>query len=271
MALYLIGDIQGCDEPLQRLLQTIDFSPSRDTLYLLGDLVNRGPDSLAVLRRLMALGTSAHCLLGNHDLHLLAVAHGQRSSSKDTLEQVLSAPDRDELLHWLAQQPLLHRDRRLGYALVHAGIPPQWKLKHAEHYAAEVEAVLRSDQAPCFYAAMYGNTPAAWSEQLQGMERLRLITNYLTRMRFCTADGTLELATKTAATQPPRGYRAWFEHPERKSPGKRILFGHWASLEGRCPTPNCFSLDTGCVWGGSLTALCLETGQRTRVASPGYA
>ncbi|HEY5716932.1 MAG TPA: symmetrical bis(5'-nucleosyl)-tetraphosphatase [Motiliproteus sp.] len=270
MATYAIGDIQGCYSELCQLLDKVGFSDS-DQLWLTGDLVNRGPESLATLRLVKTLGSRAITVLGNHDLHLLAVAHGQRSSSKDTLAQVLNAPDRDELLHWLAQQPLLHHDLTLGYALVHAGIPPQWKLKHAERYAAEVEAVLRSDQAPLFYAAMYGNTPAAWSDELHGMERLRLITNYLTRMRFCTGDGTLELTTKTAATQPPPGYRAWFEHPERKSPGKRILFGHWASLEGRCNTPNCFSLDTGCVWGGSLTALCLETGQHTSVASPGYA
>jgi len=270
MATYAVGDIQGCYRELRRLLERVGFSDS-DQLWLSGDLVNRGPESLATLRFVRALGARAITVLGNHDLHLLAVAHGGRPSRNDTLDEVLAAPDRDELLHWLAQQPLLHRDRRLGYALVHAGIPPNWKLKHAEDYAAEVAAVLCSDQAAAFYAAMYGNSPARWDPDLSGLERLRLITNYLTRMRFCAADGTLELVTKTAANQPPAGYRAWFEHPQRKSPGKRILFGHWASLAGHCATPNCYALDTGCIWGGALTALRLEDGQRFSVSSPGYA
>jgi len=270
MATYAIGDIQGCYRELCQLLEAVNFGDA-DRLWLTGDLVNRGPESLATLRLIKALGARALSVLGNHDLHLLAVAHGQRATPKDTLDEVLAAPDRDELLHWLAQQPLLHRDRELGYALVHAGIPPQWKLKHAERYAAEVEAVLRSEQAPAFYAAMYGNQPARWDDALAGVERLRLITNYLTRMRFCRADGTLELATKTGANQPPAGYRAWFLHPARKSPRQRILFGHWAALEGQSANPRCIALDGGCVWGGELTALCLEDGRRISVRSPGYA
>ncbi|WP_210395649.1 symmetrical bis(5'-nucleosyl)-tetraphosphatase [Motiliproteus sediminis] len=270
MATYAIGDIQGCYRELCQLLDQIGFG-DQDQLWLTGDLVNRGPDSLYTLRFVRELGARAVTVLGNHDLHLLAVAHGQRAGSKDTLDEILHAPDRDELLHWLAQQPLLHRDRELGYAMVHAGIPPTWKLKHAERHAREVETVIRSEQAPAFYTAMYGNTPACWSDDLAGFDRLRLITNYLTRMRFCRADGTLELKTKTNADQPPVGYRAWFEHPGRKSPNKRLIFGHWASLEGHCATPNCFALDTGCVWGGSLTALRLQDGTRFAVPSSGYA
>lgn len=270
MATYAIGDLQGCYQELCQLLDLVQFSDN-DRLWLTGDLVNRGPESLATLRLVKSLGEKVVTVLGNHDLHLLAVAHGRRATPKDTLDEILAAPDRDELLHWLAQRPLLHRDKALGYAMVHAGIPPNWKLKQAATYAREVEAVIQSDQATEFYSQMYGNTPVRWQQGLTGFDRLRLITNYLTRMRFCTADGTLELATKTADDQAPSGYQAWFAHPQRKSPRKRLIFGHWASLEGRCSAPNCYALDSGCVWGGNLTAMRLEDQARFSIPSRGYA
>jgi bis(5'-nucleosyl)-tetraphosphatase (symmetrical) len=257
MALYLIGDVQGCDAALQRLLDTLDFSPSRDTLYLLGDLVNRGPDSAGVLRRLMGYGDSAHCLLGNHDLNLLAVAHGAREPHrKDTLGCVLDAADRHAMLHWLRHQKmaiLLHRgDRPL--LMVHAGVLPQWTAEQAMNLAREVESVLQGARAAEFYQSMYGNAPQCWSDALSGMDRLRVIVNALTRLRFCTADGAMEFETKEGAGGAPAGYMPWFEVPGRKTSGASVAFGHWSTL-GWIDRPDVLSLDTGCVWGGALSAL----------------
>ena len=257
MAVYAVGDVQGCLKPLRRLLKKVDFSPSRDTLWATGDIVNRGPQSLSTLRFLYGLGSSFRMVLGNHDLHLLAVAKNAAAHRpKDTLKKILKAKDRDELLSWLQAQPLLLRDR--GYALVHAGIPPQWNLDTAERLAAEVATVLQSDDAIDYFKGMYGNKPACWRDTLSGPRRWRVITNYLTRMRFCDKKGRLELVAKGPAEQAPAGYAPWFSHGKRLTQNDKIIFGHWASLQGRDCGPNLYPLDTGCVWGGPLRLMCLE-------------
>jgi len=257
MALYMIGDVQGCDTALQRLLDTLDFSPSRDTLYLLGDLVNRGPDSAGVLRRLMGYGDAARCLLGNHDLNLLAVAQGVRKPHrKDTLGNVLDAPDRAGMLRWLRHQRmaiLLERaDKPL--LMVHAGVLPTWSAGQTAALAQEVEAVLQGGQAADFYHCMYGNAPAQWSETLTGMDRLRVIVNALTRLRFCTAHGEMEFDTKEGAAGAPAGYLPWFDIPNRQTASATVAFGHWSTL-GWLGRDDVLSMDTGCVWGGALSAL----------------
>ncbi|MDO9145991.1 symmetrical bis(5'-nucleosyl)-tetraphosphatase [Rhodoferax sp.] len=262
MALYLIGDVQGCDSALQGLLDTISFSPSRDTLYLLGDLVNRGPDSAGVLRRLMGFGASAKCLLGNHDLHLLAASVGaRRPSRKDTLANVLQAPDREAMLAWLRQQHMAflleHQNRQ--YLMVHAGVLPSWTATQTLALAAEFEAVLRGPNLSDFLHQMYGNTPAQWLDGLQGMDRLRMIVNALTRLRFCTAQGVMEFDTSDGAHAAPPGYLPWFEVPGRKTAGVTVAFGHWSTL-GWLGRDDLFALDSGCVWGGCLSALKLGTG-----------
>jgi bis(5'-nucleosyl)-tetraphosphatase (symmetrical) len=252
MAVYLIGDVQGCDSALQGLLETIDFSPSRDTLYLLGDLVNRGPSSLAVLRRLMALGDCARSILGNHDLHLLAVANGIRPLHRsDTVQDILSAPDRTALLDWLRQQPLVRLE--FGFLMVHAGVLPAWTATKTVALANEVSAVLQSPDYPEFLRQMYGNEPQAWSEDLQGFDRLRVIVNALTRLRFCSAQGEMEFATKEGAGQAPAGYMPWFDVPGRQSASTPTACGHWSTL-GLVQRNNLLGLDTGCVWGGCLSA-----------------
>jgi bis(5'-nucleosyl)-tetraphosphatase (symmetrical) len=260
MAVYLIGDVQGCDEALGRLLHTIDFSPSRDTLYLLGDLVNRGPDSLAVLRRLQALQGSARCVLGNHDLHALAVAAGVRRPSRmDTLQDLLLASDRGPLLNWLRQQALALQAH--GVLMVHAGVLPQWSAAETLAHAAELEQVLRGSAAADFLAQMYGNEPVRWSPHLQGLPRLRVIVNALTRLRFCTTDGTMEFDTKEGAHGAPEGFMPWFDVPQRRTAGDVVAFGHWSTL-GWLDRPNVIALDSGCVWGGCLSALRLQDGGR---------
>ena len=252
MALYLIGDVQGCDDALARLLDEIAFSPSRDTLVLLGDLVNRGPQSLAVLRRMVALEASAHCLLGNHDLHLLAVAHGVRKPHRsDTLDDILQAPDRAALLDWLRARPLALQMQ--GWLMVHAGVLPQWDAAQTLALAAELESELRGPDWGVFLHNMYGNRPDRWSEQLHGLDRLRVIVNALTRLRFCSIDGVMEFETKDSAASAPAGFMPWFEVPQRRSEGSRIAFGHWSTL-GKVQRHDVLSLDTGCVWGGCLTA-----------------
>jgi len=276
MSTYVVGDIQGCLQPLECLLDAVDFTPGEDVLWSVGDLVNRGPDSLQVLRFLYRMRDDLVAVLGNHDLHLLAVAADVRAAApNDTLDAILAAPDRDELLDWLARLPLIHNGG--GYTLVHAGIPPQWSLAQASHHAREVEEALRGPQRAAFLDAMYGNEPAQWSEHLHGMARLRLITNYLTRMRFCTAAGWLDLESKGPAPAPgvvsPDGEtpRAWFSHTARRTAGEIILFGHWASLEGRTGTPDAIALDTGCVWGGALSLYHLDSGRLTHCRCHGGA
>ena len=257
MALYCIGDIQGCGSAFERLLAHIDFSPSRDTAYLLGDLVNRGPDSLAVLRRCMGLGDAVRPLLGNHDLHLLAAAYGARKPSRrDTLAQVLEAPDRDTLLDWLRQQPLarehLHAGERL--LMVHAGVLPAWSADDTLARAAEVHAVLRGPDLEAFLHTMYGNTPDRWSDDLAGTDRLRVIVNALTRLRFCTPDGAMDFESTESAATPPEGLLPWFDAPGRRSAGTLVAFGHWSTL-GWMDRADLLGLDTGCVWGGCLSAV----------------
>jgi bis(5'-nucleosyl)-tetraphosphatase (symmetrical) len=257
---YLIGDLQGCATAFERLLAEIGFSPSRDHVHVLGDIVNRGPGSLPALRRLRGLQGSATCLLGNHDLHLLAVAHGIRKQSRsDTLADVLAAPDRDELLHWLRHQRMA--DRACGWLLVHAGVVPQWDAVQTLALAGEVEALLRADDWLDFLRVMYGNEPKRWHDDLAGADRARFIVNVLTRIRFCNDGGTLEFAAKDSATAAPPGYRAWFDVPDRRSAGEAIAFGHWSTL-GLINRPDLLALDTGCVWGGALTAARIDSGRR---------
>ncbi|MEH6607796.1 MAG: symmetrical bis(5'-nucleosyl)-tetraphosphatase [Halioglobus sp.] len=263
MATYVVGDIQGCLQPLKCLLKRVDFNADRDMLWSVGDVVNRGPKCLKTLRFLYKMRDNLVMVLGNHDLHLLAVASGARAPSRsDTLDKILAAKDRDTLLQWLLQRPLIHHE--MGYTMVHAGIPPQWSVDDALAYAWEVENVLQSPQCNDFFQAMYGNEPAVWSDDLQGMERLRVITNYLTRMRFCSKKGVLDLDSKGASPDHGKPVSAWFSHPHRKTVDDKILFGHWASIEGQTDTPNAIALDTGCVWGGALSFYCLETGEWTR-------
>ena len=256
MALYLIGDVQGCDDALARLLAEIAFSPSRDTLVLLGDLVNRGPASAAVLRRVQAFGDAAHSLLGNHDLHLLGVAYGARKPGRrDKLAELLAAPDRDALLDWLRHQSMaLHRS--VGgedLLMVHAGVLPQWSLAQTLVLAAEVEAVLRGPAASDFLRQMYGNEPAQWHDGLAGIERLRIVVNALTRLRFCTPEGRMDFDTKDGAGAAPPGYLPWFDVPGRRTAEATIAFGHWSTL-GWLSRPDLIATDTGCVWGGCLSA-----------------
>ena len=257
MALYLIGDIQGCDAALQRLLDKIGFSPSRDTIVLLGDLVNRGPDSAAVLRRVQGFGASALSLLGNHDLHLLGVAHGARKPSrKDTLASLLEAPDSKAMLEWVRQQHMaLHMQIEGGDLLmVHAGVLPQWTVGDTLVLAAEVESVLRGPALGEFLLGMYGNEPAQWSDALTGATRLRAIVNALTRMRFCTAEGVMEFESKDGMRPAPEGFMPWFDVPGRKTANATVAFGHWSTL-GWLSRPDLLSTDTGCVWGGCLSAV----------------
>ncbi len=255
MSAYLIGDIQGCDAPLERLLHQIDFSPSRDLLYVLGDLVNRGPDSAGVLRRLMAMGASVQCVLGNHDLHLLAVAEGASTSKRlDTLDDVLQAPDRQALLDWLRHQRMAIFEH--GILMVHAGVLPAWTVQKTLALAAEAEAVLRGPHLSAFLHQMYGNQPDAWREDLQGTDRLRVIVNALTRLRFCSADGVMEFKAKEGAHAAPEGFMPWFDVPSRQTAHVPVAFGHWSTL-GWLNRPDVLALDTGCLWGGCLSALKL--------------
>ncbi|WP_330114856.1 symmetrical bis(5'-nucleosyl)-tetraphosphatase [Pseudomonas sp. JS3066] len=264
MTTYAVGDLQGCLDQLKCLLERVRFDPAKDELWLVGDLVNRGPKSLETLRFLYSIRDSVVCVLGNHDLHLLAVANNiERLRKADTLREILEAPDCAELLDWLRQQKLLHYDEQRDIALVHAGIPPQWSLKKALKRAAEVEEALRDDaRLPLFLDGMYGNEPAKWDSDLHGVTRLRVITNYFTRMRFCRADGTLDLKSKEGLDTAPPGFAPWFSFPERKTRGQKIIFGHWAALEGKCNEPGLYALDTGCVWGGSMTLLNIDSGEQ---------
>lgn len=256
MALYLIGDVQGCDEALERLLTHIAFTPSRDTLYMLGDLVNRGPDNAGVLRRLMSYGSSAQCLLGNHDLHLLAVSRGVRKPNKqDTTQDILTAPNNTELLHWLRHQ---HLSLQVGQVLmVHAGVLPQWTAQQTLALAGEVEAVLRSDDWMQFMPQMYGGLPNIWRDDLQGADRLRVIVNALTRLRFCDAQGAMDFSVKESADRAPAHLMPWFDVPGRLTADVRIAFGHWSTLDS-ANRPDVLCLDDGCVWGGCLSAAKLQ-------------
>lgn len=271
MATYAIGDVQGCYREFEALLATLNFAPAVDRLWLVGDLVNRGPHSAAVLRRVMALGDRCVTVLGNHDLHLLACAFvsGIKTRRRDTLAEILTAPDRDTMLEWLRRQPLLHHDATLGYTMVHAGLPPQWDVAYAQARAREVEAVLRGDHCGDFLAHMYGDTPMRWDPALQGHGRLRFITNALTRIRYCSADGAIDLQDK-GEPGPDSLLVPWFAMPTRASRRARIVFGHWSSLRlppEKWQQAGVFALDSGAVWGGELTAMRLEDGALFQVKS----
>jgi bis(5'-nucleosyl)-tetraphosphatase (symmetrical) len=260
MSTYAIGDVQGCYAELSELLGRIKFNPSRDQLWFVGDLVNRGPQSLEVLRYVRSLGTAAITVLGNHDLHLLAVAFGEsdRLRSDDTLDAILAAPDRDELLEWLRQQPLLHHDAHLGYTLLHAGLPPQWDLRTAQSCAHEIENALRGENSMQeLFAHMYGNQPDKWSDALRGADRLRFIVNCFTRLRVCDADGHVNLKYKGTPDTVPEGFYPWFRAPKRRSDKLRIVCGHWSALDYH-DGDGVLAIDTGCVWGGRLCAVRLD-------------
>ncbi len=266
MASYAVGDIQGCLKQLIALLEKVKFDKQHDQLWLAGDLVSRGHDSLGVLRMVKDLGRSAIVVLGNHDLHLLAADAGIKSiRPENELSRVLKAKDRKELMEWLRKQPLIYYDKKFNTALVHAGIPPNWSLHEALDRAAEVERALQGKKSHDFLKAMYGNEPDVWSDKLKGQARLRLITNYLTRMRFCDKKGRLELKTKSGADDPPKGFAPWYSHPSHKCANKTILFGHWAALMGKTDKENFIALDTGCVWGAKLTAYRLDDGKRFHI------
>jgi bis(5'-nucleosyl)-tetraphosphatase (symmetrical) len=259
-ATYAIGDIQGCCDEFEALLTRLQFDPARDRLWLTGDLVNRGPRSLDVLRLVKSLGSAAITVLGNHDLHLLAAAltPGEQLKPQDTLGEIFEARDRDELLTWLRSLPMLHHDATLGYTMIHAGLPPQWDLATARACAGELEQALRDD-AKCLqlFTHMYGDRPNRWSNELRGVERLRFITNCLTRLRFCRADGTLELKFKGKIESAPPEIFPWFRAPQRRSRDLRIVCGHWSAL-GYHDGDGVLSIDTGCVWGDRLCAVRLD-------------
>jgi bis(5'-nucleosyl)-tetraphosphatase (symmetrical) len=260
MRTFAIGDIQGCFAEFERLLEQISFDANADRLWLVGDLVNRGPESLQVLRKVMTLGSAAVTVLGNHDLHLLAAALSPSESlkPKDTLGDIFAAPDRDELLHWLRHRPMLHSDDALGYTMVHAGFAAQWTLSQAQACARELENALRDEDACVeLFANMYGDQPDRWSDDLEGFARLRFITNCFTRMRFCSLDGRLELKYKGSLSKAPKQLVPWFQVPHRRWKGTRIVCGHWSAL-GYHNANDVLAIDTGCVWGDRLCAVRLD-------------
>ncbi|MEO7404209.1 MAG: symmetrical bis(5'-nucleosyl)-tetraphosphatase [Burkholderiales bacterium] len=265
MATYAIGDVQGCFVELQRLVMQLRFDATRDELIFVGDLVNRGPGSLEVLHFVRALGERAHVVLGNHDLHLLTVAEGfSKSRPDDTLGPILASHDRVELLAWLRSRPLMIV--RGDLAVVHAGLLPGWSVDRAHALAREVELVLTGPDYRPFLAKLYGSKPERWSDSLTGADRLRVVVNAMTRMRFCSADGAMEFQTKGETSRAPPGYMPWFDVPTRASRTHRIVFGHWSAL-GLHLTDRVLGLDTGCVWGGALTAVRLEDRQIFQVGS----
>jgi bis(5'-nucleosyl)-tetraphosphatase (symmetrical) len=262
MAVFVIGDVQGCCDELKLLIDALNFDAGKDQLWFVGDLVNRGPKSLETLRFVKGLGDAAICVLGNHDLHLLALAKTPRAAVDDQvddqgLQPILQADDRDELINWLIQRPLAHYDEQLDTLLVHAGVDAAWSITDTLKLAGEVENTLRSAQAQEFLTAMYGSKPSHWDDTLAGMERLRFITNCLTRIRYCTREGELDFAEKLAPGTQPDRLLPWFDLPERKTGSSRIVFGHWSTL-GLMQHPGLIALDTGCVWGESLTAIRLD-------------
>lgn len=257
---YLVGDIQGCCDAFERLLAEIGFSPSRDHLYVLGDMVNRGPASLPVVDRLIALGDAATCLLGNHDLHLLAVAHGVRPQHRnDTLDALLASPRRDAVIAWLRARPLAVFEE--GWLMVHAGVAPQWDRPLCLRLAAEVADCLAGPSPSEFLQVMYGNQPDRWDDALRGADRLRFAINVFTRIRFVDRQGVLDFKSKDGAAQPPAGLMPWFDAPDRRTRDQPIAFGHWSTL-GFVDRPEVLAIDTGCVWGGALTAVRIDGGRR---------
>ena len=268
MTTFAIGDVQGCFQSLDKLLELIHEKSADPDLIFLGDIVNRGPHSLATLRKIRAMSSAARVVLGNHDLHLLAVAHGIRKPHRtDTLDDILSAPDRDELLDWLRRQPLAIFEN--GLLFVHAGVLPQWTAQQTLALSQEVSSVLSGPDWVEFLRQMYGNLPAKWDDALKGADRLRCIINALTRIRFCTADGTMELDTSKGTESEVPGFMRWFDVPDRKTEDVTVVFGHWSTL-GLIVRPDIVSLDTGCLWGGKLSALCLEDREVLQVDCPQY-
>jgi bis(5'-nucleosyl)-tetraphosphatase (symmetrical) len=260
MTEYAIGDIQGCYDPLMRLLENIHFDAHQDRLWFVGDLVNRGPDSLKVLRFIQSLPIPPRITLGNHDLHLLCQIFlpNHPATPGDTLSDILNAPDKEILGHWLRKQPILYHDAHLNCVMTHAGIPPTWSLAEAKAHAATFEQALQGDDYVHVLTHLYGNMPDHLSNNLNHMDKLRVICNYFTRMRFCDASGHLELTIKTAPDKTSDAFYPWYALPTRKALETDIIFGHWAALKGSCPTPRIHAIDTGCVWGGTLTALRLH-------------
>ena len=271
MAIYAIGDLQGCFQPLERLLTALDFRAGRDRLLFTGDLVNRGPESLQCLRFVKDLGASATTVLGNHDLHLLAAVQTGEYGGRDTLDDILSAPDRDELLAWLRLQPLAYEEPTTGILLVHAGLVPQWSKTKTLKLGREVQQTLSGPRAAAFLEKMYGDRPDRWADDLRGLPRLRCIVNALTRLRYCDAGGRMDLKPKGPPGTQPEGQLPWFTVPGRRSARSRIVCGHWSSVgQVHWPEQRVWTLDTGCVWGGCLTALNLETGELIRSGCEQY-
>jgi|TARA_B110000483_G_scaffold216241_1_gene267578 bis(5'-nucleosyl)-tetraphosphatase (symmetrical) len=253
--IYAVGDIQGCYDELRLLLDKIQFDPDKDVLWSCGDMVNRGPKSLQTLRFCKSLGDSFVNVLGNHDLHIMAVARGHKKSCPtDTFQKIFDASDREELLNWMHKMPLFHYDKNHNVAMVHAGVPPQWGLKKCLKYSAEISKILTSNKCDDFFSAMYGNKPDIWNKSLEAPDRWRLITNYFTRMRFCDPKGRLELTTKSSPDTAPKGFAPWYCHESKLMSKMPLLFGHWASLMGESGNKRAIALDTGCAWGGALTA-----------------
>lgn len=268
MAIYAIGDIQGCYDEFKQLLNVVDFSPSRDQLWVAGDMVNRGPKSLEVLESLMSFEGAVQCVLGNHDLHLLAIAAGTRQASKkDTTKTIIDSPAATAIISWLRHQPLFFHSETHNISMVHAGIPPIWSIEKTQNLSHEVESILRSEEWTTFTAGMYGNEPKKWGDNLSGIDRLRSITNYLTRMRFCDSEGELDLEDKSHRHSQRPGFKAWFEfdNSEIKDQNHQVIFGHWAVLRGVSESSKHHALDTGCVWGGELTAMDVQTQKRFSV------
>lgn len=261
MSTYVIGDVQGCYRELRALLTQIDFQPGRDTVWFTGDLINRGPESLATLRFVIGLGASAVTVLGNHDLHCLAVAAGYgKRHAEDTLDEILIAEDAEDLLCWLRHRPLLYEDSDFPVCMIHAGLPPQWDIPLARACAAEVEQVLQGDEYQEYFANMYGNKPRQWSDSLRGWKRLRFITNCFTRLRYLDKEGHPCYKAKGPLGSQPSGYLPWFQVAGRRSANRTVIFGHWSTL-GYYHADNVIGLDTGCLWGGALTAIRLGTGE----------
>ena len=270
MTTYVVGDIQGCFDPFQHLLKKIDFNPDKDRLWSVGDLVNRGPDNLQTLRWFYAHRDNVTMVLGNHELHLMAVSSGARKPSrKDNFHDILDAPDREQLMEWLHFQPLAHHED--GVTMVHAGIPPIWTVQDALDRAWEVENAIQGARCAEFFREMYGNDPIVWDDSLSGMTRLRVITNYLTRMRYCTRKGKLDLISKGPQPIPDglagKKVAPWFSHRDRLTRRDTIIFGHWASLQGKSNNKQFISIDGGCVWGGELIAIRIEDCQRFKIAA----
>ncbi len=264
MATWIVGDVQGCNASLGVLLDRLGFSPSRDQLWLAGDLINRGPDSLGVMKRVLALGNSCNAVLGNHDLHYLATVLGWRKPRrKDTFHDILQAPERDAITRWLRSRPMLVRFDTWRTVLTHAGLPFMWTVDEAQQRARELERKLRSESAGRFLASMYGDALGHDEDARTPLERLIVTTNYLTRMRFLDERGRMDFAAKETVDKAPEGYQPWFRYP--RPDDWRIVFGHWAALQGHTGVPGFEAIDTGCVWGGRLTAYQLETGERVSV------